>query len=332
MTPAGAAILEEIRAAGPIRFARFMELALYHPRHGYYRRARREQGADPFGIHGDFYTATQFQPVFGRLIAGLCAQWRAGLGAGADFHVVEWGAGRGEMAAHFEGLSYHAVDIDGGDAPSAFEGVVFCNELFDALPVDVVRLRGDRMRMMRVGFDGTRFQWAEGEEVPDEWRAYAERLGGHLRALREDDELWIELPVALDATLRRMTRPLTRGRVLAIDYGYTEREVARFPRGTLMAYFRHRALDDVLLEPGERDITAHVPFTHLEQCAQALGLTAQPLRNLSSLLLSAGEADQFASALRAPGEAEALRLCMQLKSLLFGMGETFRCLVLERSA
>ncbi|QOY86098.1 SAM-dependent methyltransferase [Paludibaculum fermentans] len=330
MTAAGHLLAAGIGAQGPILFSRFMEVALYHPEHGYYRRARREQGADPFGMHGDFYTATQLQPVFGRLIAAQCAHWQQQLGAGEAFHVVEWGAGRGEMAEHLSSFRYSAVDVDGGEVPAAFEGVIFCNELFDALPVEAVRVCRREARMMRVGLSDGRFVWVEGEPLTGPWLPYAVNLCARIAEIREEEEVWLELPVGLESLLARMTRPLTRGFVLAIDYGYTEREIIRFPRGTLMAYRRHQALDDVLLNPGEQDITAHVPFTHLEHCAQALGLLTTPLRSLTQLLMSAGEADQFAGALAAPDDAAALRLRMQLKSLLFGLGETFRCLVMEK--
>lgn len=330
MTAIGHMLAAEIGAQGPIPFSRFMDVALYHPEHGYYRRARREQGADPFGRQGDFYTATQLQPVFGRLIAAQCTQWRQELGSVKPFHVVEWGAGRGEMAEHLQAFRYSAVDIDGGTAPAAFEGVIFCNELFDALPVDAVRVRHGESRLMRVGHDGGRFVWIEGEPLTGPWLPYALNLSARVAGIREEEEVWLELPVRLQSLLERMTQPLMRGFVLAIDYGYTEREIIRFPRGTLMAYRHHQALDDVLLNPGEQDITAHVPFTWLEHCAQALGLHTAPLRSLTQLLLSAGEHDQFAAALEASDEATSLRLRMQLKSLLFGLGETFRCLVMER--
>ncbi|MBN9656804.1 MAG: SAM-dependent methyltransferase [Acidobacteria bacterium] len=330
MTQAGQLLAAGISAQGPILFSRFMDVALYDPEHGYYRRARREQGADPFGVHGDFYTATQLQPVFGRLIAAQCAQWRRQLGAGDEFHVVEWGAGRGEMAEHLQAFQYCAVDVDGGTPPAEFEGVVFCNELFDALPVDAVRVRRGEARMMRVDHHNGRFVWIEGEPLTGPWLPYATKLSARVAELREEEEVWLELPVHLQSLLERMTQPLTRGFVLAIDYGYTEREIIRFPRGTLMAYRRHQALDDVLLNPGEQDITAHVPFTHLEHCAQSLGLVTAPLCSLTQLLMSAGEHDQFAAALEASDEASSLQLRMQLKSLLFGLGETFRCLVMER--
>jgi SAM-dependent MidA family methyltransferase len=322
LTPAAEILAAEIRAHGPMLFSRFMEAALYHEQHGYYRNAR-----DPFGQHGDFYTASQLQPVFGRLLAAAFRQSRARLGEPPDFSVVEWGAGRGELAPLLSEFAYTAIDRGRGASPASITGVVFSNELFDALPVDVVRLRGQEQSLMRVGFADDRFTWVDGEPPSGEWADYAHQLARHLPP---EQELFLELPVRLRETLIQMTAPLQRGSCLIIDYGYLNRELIRFPRGTLMSYHRHHALDDVLLEPGARDITAHVPFSYLEQCAQSLGLHPEPLQTLAQFILRAGEADQFADALQAPDEASALRLRLQLKSLLFGMGETFRCLTIHR--
>ncbi|MBI5084013.1 MAG: SAM-dependent methyltransferase [Acidobacteria bacterium] len=312
----------EIRDQGPIPFSRFMETALYHPEHGYYRSPR-----DPFGTAGDFYTASQLQPVFGRLIAAVMHQRRAELGDPERFIIVEWGAGRGELAEHLTAFHHYALDVGRGSAPPRFEGVVFSNELFDALPVDVVRIQDGVASLMLVGRQDGGFVWTPGPPVPEEWHAYIERV----RAIfPPGEELWIELPVRLRDTLAAMAAPLERGFIITIDYGYTEPELIRFPRGTLMSYRRHRAVEDVLRDPGEQDITAHVPFTHLEACAASLGLVSSPLITLTRFLMEAGEPDQFASALAAADEHEALRLRLQLKSLLFGMGETFRCIAFRK--
>jgi SAM-dependent MidA family methyltransferase len=123
---------------------------------------------------------------------------------------------------------------------------------------------------------------------------------------------------------------MERGWVLAIDYGYTAREMVRFPQGTLMSYRRHQALEDVLAEPGERDITAHVNFTALSGHAAEAGFEIVRFERMAQLLLDAGEGDGFQEALRAGDEREALRLRMQLKTLLYGMGETFRALVARK--
>jgi SAM-dependent MidA family methyltransferase len=135
------------------------------------------------------------------------------------------------------------------------------------------------------------------------------------------------LPVALRDCLKGIDRALRDGWIVALDYGCTRRELARFPQGSLMSYRRHRALDDVLAEPGERDITAHVPFDELRRLAAELGWEQLHYESMGRFLLRAGEADQFAGVLRAESDAEALRLRLQLKSLLFDLGEGFRALV-----
>ena len=117
---------------------------------------------------------------------------------------------------------------------------------------------------------------------------------------------------------------LTEGYVLTIDYGYSRAEAIRFPRGTLMGYRRHTARENVRSDPGVRDITAHVNFTALEECGAEHGLRKENFGTLAQTLLAAGEPDQFAAALAGPDE---LRRRMQLKTLLFGMGETFRVLL-----
>ena len=114
---------------------------------------------------------------------------------------------------------------------------------------------------------------------------------------------------------------------MTIDYGFTRAESVRFAAGTLMGYRRHTAREDVLSDPGVRDITAHVNFTALEERGAACGLVKERFETLAQTLLAAGERDQFASALCAAGTGEELRRRMQLKTLLFGMGETFRVLL-----
>jgi SAM-dependent MidA family methyltransferase len=135
--------------------------------------------------------------------------------------------------------------------------------------------------------------------------------------------------VNLDALawVEKIARAIEVGFVLTIDYGYTRAESVRFGRGSLMSYLRHRADEDVLTDPGWRDITAHVAFTALEEHGATFGLKTVRFETLAQTLLAAGEPDQFAAALAAASEEEGLRRRLQLKSLLFGMGETFRTLL-----
>ena len=97
-----------------------------------------------------------------------------------------------------------------------------------------------------------------------------------------------------------------------------------------MGYRRHTAREDVLSEAGLRDITSHVNFSALQETAAECALSNERFETLAQTLLAAGEADQFASVLGAHGTAEELRRRMQLKTLLFGMGETFRVLLQKK--
>ncbi|HXB69333.1 MAG TPA: SAM-dependent methyltransferase [Candidatus Acidoferrales bacterium] len=320
MTPAGLLLAEEIRREGPVPFSRFMDVALYHPEHGYYRRAR-----DPFGAGGDFFTAEQIQPVFGTLMAARIRQLYRDMGEPPDFTVVELGAGREEMASAFAEWRYVAVDVDRGVLPERFRGVVFCNEFFDALPVDVAVYRGGQFLEQRVAFAGGRFQWQTGVAVNEELAAYFRRYW----APPEEDRRY-EAGSKVLSWLARIAAALEDGYLFTIDYGFTRAESIRFPDGTLMGYRRHRAHDDVLIDPGERDITAHVNFSALQEAGADRGLRTERFETLAQTLLAAGEADRFRAAIGSGGPAEELRLRMQLKTLLFGMGETFRVLLQRR--
>jgi SAM-dependent MidA family methyltransferase len=224
-----------------------------------------------------------------------------------DITIVELGAGREEMAPYFAGWNYVPVDVGSGRFPENVRGVVFSNEFFDALPVDAVTMTSDGPRMLRVDWRQERFLWTVAEPAYEE---YVRRY--HPQAASGDR---LEVAVAAQRWIERIAHALQTGFVVTIDYGYTTREALRFPQGTLMSYRRHVALEDVLTEPGERDITAHVHFTALEESAD---LERLRFETLAQTILGAGEEIVGELARSHP---------LQLKTLLFGMGETYRTLV-----
>jgi SAM-dependent MidA family methyltransferase len=321
VSPLTEMLRDEIRREGPISFHRFMQAALYDPIHGYYRRAR-----DPFGIHGDFYTAEQIQPVFGILMAARMRALYREMDEPPDFTVVELGAGRREMADAFSEWNYIPVDLTEGALresalPERFRGVVFANEFFDALPVEQVVFRGGAFCELRVGWN-ERFVWTPGPPAREEAAGYM------LRYFPPPEEGAVfEINLEALAWLERIACALEAGFVFTIDYGYTRAESVRFVRGTLMSYRRHAADEDVLDDPGAKDITAHVAFTALQEYGAQLKLATVRFETLAQTLLSAGEPDQFAAALTPAAPHEDLQRRLQLKSLLFGMGETFRTLL-----
>jgi SAM-dependent MidA family methyltransferase len=321
MTPLAEILRDEIRREGPISFHRFMQAALYHPDFGYYRRPR-----DPFGMHGDFYTAEQLQPVFGILIAQRIRKLWDRMGRPEDFAVVELGAGRAEMAQAFREFRYSPVDLGTGRLPDGIRGVVFSNEFFDALPVHAAVMRQGAARELRVGFENDLFGWVEAGAAPEEVECYRKRYLGTL----SDGRIF---EAGLDALswLDRIAAALEAGYVVSIDYGYTVAELPRFPGGTLMSYRRHQAVEDVLKDPGEQDITAHVCFSALQGHGRRVGLETEAFEPLVRTLIASGEADRFTSVLAADSPPQEMRRRLQLKHLLAGLGETFRTLVQRKA-
>ena len=192
-------IRDEIAAAGPMPFDRFMRLALYDPSLGYYRRGR-----DPFGAEGDYYTSSQLQPVFGRLIAQKIAEWETRLGRPRDFTVVELGAGRGETGREIRACLPHVRYSE--VLPERMVGVVFSNEFFDALPVRVFRQGESEVLERFVGVENGRLAWVEARPLAPLPPLPVLEPGQTLEAGIE----------ALD-WMERIGRVLERGFVLTID-------------------------------------------------------------------------------------------------------------------
>jgi SAM-dependent MidA family methyltransferase len=348
-------IEQEIMTRGPIPFSRYMELCLYEPELGYYSRPQEK-----FGKGGDFYTSSDVHAVFGRLLARQFEEmWRA-LGSPGEMTLVELGPGRGLFAQDVLAWSekkfpefFHALHyvlreqspalcsrlntivsryINQGRArvPESGEslasivqsaGIVFANEFFDALPVDILSARG----ALRVGARGGRFleEWASasGEEL--------EFLDQH--AVHPDDQERVEATLGGPRLMAEVARAMKCGFVVAIDYGYTREELfAGRHRGTVMTYWRHSASSNPYEAPGEQDITAHVNFSALGAAAAENGMQVQKLRTQSQFLMGIGEANEFADAFegcRMP--QERAKVALQLKHLVtpMGMGETFQVLV-----
>jgi len=178
------------------------------------------------------------------------------------------------------------------------------------------------MREQRVALRDGAFQWLTAGPVREEADEYLRRYYP-----APEEGRWYEVNLLALEWLQRINALLTKGYVLTIDYGFTRAESLRLPAGTLMSYHRHTAHEDIFIDPGHRDITAHVNFTALGERGVELGLTRESFETLAQMLLTAGEPDQFAAALAGPDE---VRRRMQLKTLLFGMGETFRVLLQRR--
>lgn len=348
-------IRDEIAAHGPISFARFMELALHHPRHGYYA-----DGPSRLGREGDFFTASDVGTAFGRALASQWVEMDEVLGHPDPFQVVEFGAGRGLLARDvidsMPGLSpnlagrlqytivehstamrqeagRHAPEtriVRDGTQIAAGDGCALAVELFDALPVHRVRRRAGVLVEVAVDLDSSG-ALIEIETAPaDDLARLAENNGA---APEEGDESEV-CPAAL-AQLDAMAAAVRNGFLIIVDYGYPARELygPGHRRGTLLAYYRHGTNEDYLERVGRQDLTAHVNFTVLEDRARELGLDVLGLTTQDRFLIANDALAAFdetdETRWRDPANVrERLRVLQLIHPE--GMGRIFKVLVLSK--
>jgi SAM-dependent MidA family methyltransferase len=342
-------------------FARFMEICLYHPEHGYYTR----------GIGGgggrDYVTSSGIHPAYGALLARQAAEmWRL-LGAPERFRFVEFGPGEGRFArdvldasradAPFaRALDYvlvetspalvkrqrHQMAATGAGAAAApprvswksmeelereadrnggFAGCLFANEVLDAFPVHRVTGGDEGLREVHVDIQDGTLRTTLLPLSTPDLRDYLQDHG----IAPEPGQIADVAPGAA-RFVNRAARLLSRGWFVIVDYGDEAADLfhpAR-RRGSLRAFHRHRLADDLLARPGEQDLTAHVDFTAVRRTAAEAGCEAEATVSQAHFLLALGALEDF--------EAQDLAAREALKELVLPdrMGGAFRVLVLRR--
>ncbi len=312
------AIVARIRSQGPIPFRDFMEAALYHPEHGYYR-SRREK----MGRQGDYLTSPEVSPIFGVLLARqLREMWQA-IGAPGRFDIAEAGAGTGLLcrdilrwarihAPDFRGaLAYTIVEVsealmerqrtvlaeEGCDVrwsaalPDGIEGCLLSNELLDSFPVQRVCVRDGELREVFVDWDGARLVEELRPPSTPELDQYFQRLG-----LTPGEGCRAEVNLAAAEWMRRAGSALRKGFLLTLDYGYEAEELYAPWRteGTLLCFYRHNPSADPYARLGRQDITSHVDFTSLRRAGEEAGLRTLGLVSQSEFLTNLGIAEAMA--------------------------------------
>jgi len=337
-----------------------MVLALYCPDFGYY-----EKEEDNVGKQGDFFTSVSVGSLFGELLAFQFAEWLsvASERQKAEVRIVEAGAHNGRLAADiltglrkrhqaiFDRLNYCIVEpsarrkewqratledfekqvtwvpeIAGLKTTSAAETIIFSNELLDAMPIRRFGWDAKKEEWFEwgVGLDGEKFVWT---------RIGISDFGFRISDLEPvlPDGYIIETSPAAEVWWREAAGVLKRGRLLAIDYGFTDEE--RFSpsrtNGTLRAYHRHRVTDDVLANPGAQDLTAHVNFAAIQKIGEEAGLKTELFSGQPQFLVRIAE--KIFQRTDSPDKWDASRT-RQFQTLTHPehLGRAFRVLVQSR--
>ena len=360
-------IAKRIQTQGPLLFADYMDLALYHPVLGYYARVDRRSGRA-----GDFYTSVDVGTQFGELLAQQFSEmWTLATSPdGAysrDFSIVEVGAGSGRLArsvldhaatafpafyeasrftlierspagraAHTDTIGEHAPRLAASsvELPSRIHGVIFANELLDALPSHPIVMTETGLREIYVDTDGNRFIERLGDPSATV-QAHVERFGirlapGWRAEVNPTAVRWVQ-----DAARR-----LEHGFLMLIDYGHHASELYSLAHatGTLTCYRRHQVAGGDenfttppwLKEPGQSDITAHVDLTAVQTTAEQEGLQTIGILDQTYFLLALALAEETAHA--SEDGIDALKRRLALKTLLVpgGIGSTHKVLIFGR--
>jgi SAM-dependent MidA family methyltransferase len=311
------ALRAEIRRAGPVSFARFMELALYAPGCGYYERPR------PIGRRGDFFTSPSVGPLFGQMLAFQFALWLAQIAPPtppARLQIVEAGAHNGQLALDILAwlrqwrpeldLDYCLIEPSPARrswqqktlqnqfsnvqwaghisqlGPRRVRGVVFSNELLDAMPAHQLcwDAAGQRWleRLVDLRADDFVFQHAPPSPA---LAPFLPEVPAALGAVLPDG-FAVEISPAAIQWWTRAAESLGCGKLLTLDYGLDGQEWLRpeRARGTLRAYKGHRVCENLLANPGGQDITAHVNFSAVRQAGERAGLRTDFLLRQSRFL------------------------------------------------
>ena len=350
-------------AGGWLPFDEYMELALYAPGLGYY-----SAGATKFGAAGDFVTAPEISDLFSRALALQFADILRELGGQTRASILEIGAGSGrfagvvlrELATLQQSPSAYSIlevsadlierqrasvtSLAGGEAarahwlerlPTGHCGVIFANEVLDALPTDRFVLRAGRPLRLGVAIGQSGLQWAErapveGNPADAAWLQEVQRVLGELREPLPEGYVG-EICPRIDAWVGALGAALERGVVMLIDYGLPRRHYYHPDRvrGSLRCHFRHRAHEDPFSHPGLTDITAWVDFTRVAEAADAAGLEVAGFSTQAAALLSLGiERLAHTDAAR----ADSVRQSQGMQKLLLPgeMGEAVKVMMLTR--
>jgi SAM-dependent MidA family methyltransferase len=350
---------------GAIAFSRFMELALYAPGLGYY-----SAGASKFGESGDFVTAPELGPIFAACVAESVAPVFQQLGAGAESsssRFLELGGGTGAFAevalkrlleldalpdrycilepsaelrhrqrerlqARLVPPLFELVEWLDGPFVDDWDGVLFANEVIDALPTPRFAIEAGEVYEEHVAVEG-------GELVrvlrpADAFLANAVRhVERHLGREFEHGYRSEALP-QLPYWVQAVSGGMRNGAMLFVDYGYPRGEFYLPERsdGTLRAFYRHRMHGQPLLWPGLQDLTASVDFTALAEAGVAAGFDFAGYCSQASFLLGNGLAGVLERIERIDDERERLKRIQEVKRLTLPseMGERFQVMGFEK--
>jgi SAM-dependent MidA family methyltransferase len=294
------------KSGGFLRFSRFMELALYAPRLGYYNADTQK-----FGQKGDFITAPLLSPLFSQCFANAFQPFLNELPS-----ILEIGAGSGIFAKDVllalekkqtlpdryfifeiseslrsqqklflqESIPHLFSRIEWlNELPKNFSGIVFANEVLDAMPFDIFKISENKIYEKVVVWKN-QFAW----ELKKPSAEMENKISPLFTELPFEYES--EIRMGMNEWIANLANSLEKAVIFFVDYGYRREEFYHADRGcgTMKCFYQHQSHDDPFLNVGLQDMTAHVDFTDVAECAVRAGLTLNGMTTQANFLMENG--------------------------------------------
>lgn len=342
-----------INQRGVISFKEFMEIALYHPDYGYYTSQKPKIGG-----FGDYFTASELDPIFGQLLAKQFVEIYQSYFVGKKIDIVEIGSGKGYLLHDiiktinenypeiFPYINFFSVEkseyhrqlqqeilkdfqnikfLDDMSSLPEIQGIIYSNELFDAIPTHMVRKKNQELWEVYITVD-------ENNEVIEIDKEPSQEILSYLKELNINIPDGITTEINIDAAkmIQEIGKKLIKGFVFTIDYGYPSAELYKpyRSRGTLICYHKHTYNENYYQNIGLQDITSHVNFSALAHYGKKEGLDTVGFTDQAHFLINLGLAEEL-NRLYEAGDYKSYERANRLKTLVLpkGMGEKFKILV-----
>jgi SAM-dependent MidA family methyltransferase len=298
------AVLRNMLEYGDLSFRDFMEVAMYHPRFGYYSRPE-----SPVGRAADYVTSPLISPAFSFALGRLIREFSSRVGD-EESSIVDIGCGDGALIhslcaassdaaarARFFGVDRSLERVTDANRPGidystglgqvegAAHQLVFANELFDAIPFTRLVSRGEELHELWVTEREGQLDWTEHEASFQYEQYFADRN------IELAEGQFADIALDWSSLYEELCAFVTRGLIVTFDYGFTgdklfDRRARRF--GTAAAYSQHRVTRDLLASPGGQDLTCHINFTDLIETGERNGFRTLFFDRQAKFLLSLG--------------------------------------------
>ena len=321
-----------------------MTAALYDDAGGYYKRSDLNR----WGKEGDYRTSPERSRLFAATFTRYFAKLYDELQQPSEWTIAEAGPGRHDFAAGvmrtlqeqfpkvFAATRYVSVETNDELEKLApiKAGIFFSNELLDAFPVHrLIQTRNGLAEFYVAVDENDKFVWSEGPLSTPALLEYCEEYSIEL-----EDEQIIEVNLGIDNWMASVAAKLESGYLITVDYGAEScdlYDVSLRPHGTLRGFSRHDFVDDVLVQPGDYDITANVNWTQVQRVGERLGFTTVAFAEQDRFLLDAGLLEELTREMsRFTSDADKLALSAGARDMIMpgGMGSSFQVLVQKRGS